>query len=162
MMPTAVIMAIAVERAPTSTEVRRSEEERLREASSASTPRIFPSAREETEVMAATTLGIANADATTRRSEARYPSSGLPAIAGAHEATAAANPRSKAIQKSRFFCIKVMYSRLPCAMASTGDTKEASRAGEYADATATPIPITIANNAEDGVSAIEPGRLLTY
>src|ERR1700681_1756036 len=47
-------------------------------------------------------------------------------------------------------------------MASTGDTNEASRAGEYADATATPIPISIARRTEYGVRAIEPGRLVTY
>src|SRR5256885_16299323 len=38
MMPTAVIMAMAVASAPTSTDVRRSEPRRLREASKAATP----------------------------------------------------------------------------------------------------------------------------
>src|SRR4029077_279196 len=72
-IPTAVIIAMAVERAPTSTEVRRKEEERLREASSASTPRILPIAREEAEVRTETMLGIAKADAAISRSAARKP-----------------------------------------------------------------------------------------
>ena len=45
MIPTAVIIAIAVESAPTSTEVRRSDADKLCDASDASTPRIAPRAR---------------------------------------------------------------------------------------------------------------------
>src|SRR5258708_8792103 len=62
MMPTAVIMAIAVESAPTSTEVRRSEDERLRDASTASTPKILFSIREASVVIASTKAGTANAE----------------------------------------------------------------------------------------------------
>jgi len=71
MIPTAVIMAIAVERAPTSTEVRRSDDERLRDASNASTPNMPFSNREATEEIAYTNAGMANADAQISRSDAR-------------------------------------------------------------------------------------------
>ncbi|HWX28506.1 MAG TPA: hypothetical protein VNZ53_13850 [Steroidobacteraceae bacterium] len=56
----------------------------------------------------------------------------------------------------------MLYSRWPRAMASAGDTREASRAGEYADRTATPTPTIIASNTEVEFSSIGPGRLLTY
>src|SRR6266446_4665711 len=71
MMPIAVIIAMAVERAPTRTVVRRKEAARLREASIASTPRSLPRSFEETDVRASTNSGIASADATTRRIAAR-------------------------------------------------------------------------------------------
>src|SRR5437016_892385 len=90
MIPTAVIIAMAVESAPTRTEVRRKEARRVREASIASTPKTLPRRFEETEVSASTKAGIANAEAATSRIAARYPRSGLPATAGAREAEAAA------------------------------------------------------------------------
>ena len=69
MMPTEVIIAIAVESAATRTEVRRSDAGRLRDASNASTPRSFRSGREAMDVAAATTkAGIASAEATIRSS----------------------------------------------------------------------------------------------
>src|SRR6266576_2479481 len=71
MMPTAVIIAMAVESAPTRTEVRRKEAARLLEASIASTPRSLPRSLEESEVRASTNAGMASADATTRRIAAR-------------------------------------------------------------------------------------------
>src|SRR5258708_27531262 len=71
MMPTAVIMAMAVESAPTKTEVRRKEAARLREASNASTPNSLPRSFEKNEVRAATNAGIANAEAATSKIAAR-------------------------------------------------------------------------------------------
>ena len=70
MMPTEVIMAIAVESAPTSTEVRRSEDARLREASMASTPATRRSMPEETAVSPLTSAGMANAEAAMNSSAA--------------------------------------------------------------------------------------------
>src|SRR5439155_27055060 len=103
MMPTAVIIAMAVESAPTRTEVHRKEAARLREASSASIPRSLPRSVEETEVRASTNAGMASGDATTRRIAARYPSNGLPSIAGEQEAAPAARPSDRAIHKYRAF-----------------------------------------------------------
>jgi len=81
---------------------------------------------------------------------------------GARDAAAAANPAASAIHRSRLLFTLVVYSRRPWAIASMGGTKAASRAGEYAEATATPTPTSKASNTESGVNAIAPGRLLTY
>src|SRR2546430_1835550 len=83
-----------------------------------------------TEVSASTKAGIANAEAATSRIAARYPRGGLPATAGAREAAAAARPSTRASHKSRAWCTRTSYSRRPRAIASTGETWEASRAGE--------------------------------
>ena len=101
MIPTDVIMAMAVDSAPTSTEVRRSDAERLRDASKPSTPSIFPSGREARRVTASTKAGIAKADATINKSAATYPNKGFPPTAGAREAAAAAAPNSSAHHRSR-------------------------------------------------------------
>src|SRR5260370_36051390 len=96
MMPTAVIIAMAVESAPTRTEVRRKEAARLRDASIASTPKKLPRSFEEKEVSASTNAGIANADAATSRIAASEQSRVLPATAGAREASAATNHIARA------------------------------------------------------------------
>src|SRR5437870_3736045 len=62
MMPTAVIIAMAVESAPTRTEVRRKEAARLREASSASIPRSMPRRLEGPAVRASMNRGMARAN----------------------------------------------------------------------------------------------------
>ena len=71
MMPTEHVMAIAVDNAPTNTDVRRSEAIRLRDASKASTPKSFFVHALETESAAFEKAGIASADAAARRIAAR-------------------------------------------------------------------------------------------
>ena len=71
MMPTDVVIATAVASAATSTDVRRSEPERLRAASSASTPSVRPSRRDEREASALTRAGMASPHAATPRTAAR-------------------------------------------------------------------------------------------
>src|SRR5258708_34000630 len=83
-------------------------------------------------------------------------------MAGARVAVAGANPTGRPIHTSRVLFTVVKYSRRPWAIASTGGTRAASRAGENAEATATPTPTSRASKIEMGVSAITPGRLLTY
>ena len=83
-------------------------------------------------------------------------------MAGAREAAAAHSPSTSASHKSRPLWTRASYSRRPRPMASTGETSEASRAGEYADATATPTPIASASSTEAKLNSIGPGRLLTY
>src|SRR5882724_904949 len=70
-MPTAVIMAIAVDSAPTKTEVRRNEDERLRDARTASTPNIFFINREDIFAIPSTHAGMAKADAPMSKSDAK-------------------------------------------------------------------------------------------
>ena len=67
MMPTDVVIATAVASAATSTDVRRSEAERLRAASSASTPSVRPRTREERNASALTRAGMASPQAATLR-----------------------------------------------------------------------------------------------
>src|SRR5580704_2483126 len=62
-IPTATSMAIAVDNAPTSTDVRRSDPRRLRDASSASTPKTRNIALALKADNAETSDGTANADA---------------------------------------------------------------------------------------------------
>ena len=161
MIPTEVVMAIAVESAPTSTEVRRSEDAKLRPASMASTPPMRRSTPEEIAVRLLTSAGIANADAAMNRRAEAYPKNGLPAIAGANEAAIPADANASAIHRSRILWTRAAYSRPPRAIASTGDTSDASRAGEAADASDTPIPIAIPRSITAGVSAMGAGVLLT-
>src|SRR5580693_9762452 len=101
MMPTDVVIAMAVESAPTSTEVRRKEDARLRDASMASTPPMRRNMPEEIAVSPLTSAGIAKAVAAMSRSAAAYPKNGLPAIAGANDAAAPATANARAIQRSR-------------------------------------------------------------
>ena len=70
MMPTEVVIAIAVERAPTSTDVLRSDDARLREASIASTPATRRSMLDETVVRPLTSAGIVNAEPAMNNSAA--------------------------------------------------------------------------------------------
>src|SRR3954470_18140141 len=95
------------------------------------------------------------------RMVARYPMSGLPAMAGMYAEIAPANARTAASNRSRPRWVRAIYSRRPCAIASVGDTFMASRAGENADATETPTPINKADATDMGVNAMDPGRLLT-
>src|SRR5579859_4441259 len=101
MIPTDVIMAIAVERAPTNTDVRRNDAARLCEASKVSTPRVLHRARDERERSTAVIAGIASAEAATRKSAETYPSNGLPSIGLANASAVAAAARPSAMQRSR-------------------------------------------------------------
>src|SRR5712664_2531324 len=74
---------------------------------------------------------------------------------------AAAKPSTSANHESRPLCTRTSYSRRPRAIASTGETSEASRAGEYADAAATPTPIASARKMDETFSSMVPGLLLT-
>ena len=143
MMPTEVVMAMAVESAPTRTEVRRSDEARLRDASMASTPAMRRNSSEETAVRPLTSAGMAKAEA---RDEAavrqRSRRTACRRCAGANEAARPGRPARAAIHRSRILWTRAAYSRSPRAMASTGETSDASRAGEAADASETPTPMT--------------------
>ena len=144
-MPTEVIIAIAVESAPTSTDVRRSEPARLREASIVSTPRNLPISVDAMVVNQYTSAGIESAEAAIRNNAERYPNSGLSEIAGRNAAITPNTPSSEPIRTSRVRSTRIAYSRRPRAIASVGGTSDASRAGASADATATPIPIAKAS-----------------
>jgi hypothetical protein len=61
MIPTETIIAMAVESAPTSTEVRLSDAARLREAKNPSTPSNFPNNLALASEMKFTVAGLANA-----------------------------------------------------------------------------------------------------
>src|SRR5260221_13041344 len=99
MMPTAVIIATAVHNAATSTEVRRREPVRLREASSASTPRKFCKKRDAVLIAASTNAGIAKTPAATASRAARYPNTGFLPMGGTQEAMAAGSARGRAIHR---------------------------------------------------------------
>ena len=71
MIPTAVIIAIAVESAPTSTDVRRSEPRKLRDASNASTPSVRLNSEDVARPAASTKAGIAIAAATISSTTAK-------------------------------------------------------------------------------------------
>src|SRR5258707_2294802 len=161
MMPTAVIIATAVHNAATSTEVRGREPARLREASSASTPRKCCKKREAVLIVASTNAGIAKTPAATASSAARYPKTGFPPMGGTQEAAAAASARLSAIHKPDVFATRTSNSRLPRAIASTGATLAASRAGDQAESRLTPAPTRSASAADHAVKAIVPGRLVT-
>src|ERR1035438_1111936 len=99
MMPTEVIMAIAVESAPISTEVRRKDAARLRDASIASTPNMRRSSPDEIEAIALTSAGIAKADAAIKSEAARYPNRGLDWTGGTRDAMAPRRASAPAIPK---------------------------------------------------------------
>src|SRR5579859_4095232 len=128
MMPTEIIIAIAVESAPTSTEVRRNEPKRLREARSTATPDLFRIALLvlRTQVIAA---GSASVPAAMAKTVAKYPKRGFPAIAGAFAELTDATARRIAITRSRFLWTRAINSRRPRAIASMGAIWAASRAG---------------------------------
>ncbi len=128
MIPTAVIMAIAVASAPTSTEVLRSDPSRLREASNEATPSFF-SKPPDMRNTALTTAGIANVPAAIASSVAKYPKSGFPATGGAFDAVHAIAARTSEAAKSRDLYTRARNSFRPRAIASTGGTWAASHAG---------------------------------
>jgi hypothetical protein len=64
-------MAIAVDSAPTKTEVRRNEDERLRDARTASTPSTLFINREDILAIPSTNAGMAKADAPMSKSDAK-------------------------------------------------------------------------------------------
>src|SRR5215813_8669729 len=128
MIPTAVIMAIAVESAPTRTEVRRNDPNRLRDARSRATPDLLTMASLVlmTQVIAA---GSARVPAAMAKTVAKYPKRGFPAIAGAFAEMKEAKARIAAIARSRFLWTRTINSLRPRAMASMGAICAASRAG---------------------------------
>ena len=71
MIPTAEIIAMAVESAPTSTDVRRSDPARLRDASSASTPKSRRQRAGRARDKPDTSAGIASAEAPISSTAAR-------------------------------------------------------------------------------------------
>src|SRR5947199_8551695 len=108
-MPTEVIIAIAVESAPTSTEVRRKDPAMLREASIASTPTILRSIAELTDVSQQTSTGVTRAEAAISRSADRYPKIGLPEMAGTRAAVPAEAAKISAIIPSRVRETRMSY-----------------------------------------------------
>ena len=161
MMATEVIMAMAVDSAATNTAVRRREDTRLRDASIASTPSARRSNPEKAAVSPLTKAGMANADAPIISSAAIYPKNGLPMIGGAKLAAAPDAASSNEIHKSRIWFTRAACSRSPRAIASTGGTNEASRAGAAAETSATPMPTSKPNATALTLNSIGAGRLLT-
>ena len=107
---------------------------------------------EEIFVNPLTSAGMENADAAMNSSAAAYPKNGFPAMAGANEAAAPAIASAKPIQRSRILWTRVAYSRSPRAMASTGETSDASRAGDAAEASETATPIARPRRITNGVN----------
>ena len=145
-------MAIAVASAPTSTDVRRSEEARLRDASKASTPAMRRKRPDETAVSPLTSAGMAKAQAAIISRAAAYPKNGLPAMAGANDAAAPNSGERHGDPEIAELCTRAAYSRSPRAMASTGETSDASRAGEAAEASETPTPTASPSSTMPGVN----------
>jgi hypothetical protein len=106
MMPTATIIATAVERAATKTDVRRSEPAKLREANIASTPNTRPSNPADKLANVATRAGIANVDAAISKTVATYPKIGRPSQAGCFDAIQANAAKSAAISNPRSLWIR--------------------------------------------------------
>src|SRR5258708_36513717 len=83
-------------------------------------------------------------------------------MGGTREAAAAANASISANHKPDLLATRTSNSRRPRAIASTGATRAASRAGDQAESRLTPAPTNSASVADDAVKAIVPGRLVTY
>src|SRR5438309_9109893 len=161
MTPTTVSIATADAKAPTNPEVRHREPARLRDASRSSTPKQRPRRFEDNVDSRSTNAGMANTDAPMSRMAERYPKRGLPSTAGMRDAKPAARAIASAIQRSRALCTRAMYSLRARAIASTGETREASRAGDNAETTATAMPTSTPRIADGRFSAADPGVLLT-
>src|SRR5215468_10844055 len=111
MTATAVVIETAVESAATSTDVRRSEPDRLREASSASTRKSFGRTREETRIARSVAIGIAKTPAATASRAAQYPKTGLPPTGGSRETAAAAGRKMRAAKRADFVFTRISHSR---------------------------------------------------
>src|SRR5262249_51693546 len=109
-----------------------------------------------------TSVGMVRADAATISRAETYPNNGFPPIDCWREAIQAANPSATATPRSRHLWRRAWCSRRPRAIASTGATAEASRAGANADKIETPTPAMNASTATDQLKAIAPGVLVTY
>ena len=122
MIPTAAIIAMAVDSAPTRTEVRRSEPARLRVASSPSTPKkrlTSPALAAETPD---TSAGSTSAEAAISKTAEAYPNRGFPDTGDCCDAIHARAASNAAPNRLRRVCIRTSCSRRPRAIASTGTT----------------------------------------
>ena len=104
MMPTEVVMAMAVDSAPTRTEVRRSDDARLRDASMASTPATRRSMPDETAVSPLTSAGMAKADAAMNSRAAAISEERLAGDGGRERGGCSQARRARAQSRDREFC----------------------------------------------------------
>ena len=130
MMPTADIIAIAVESAPTSTAVRRSDPARLREASSASTPNKRPRSRPDSTRQSGDQCRDRQRRGADQQDRRKIPEQRLASDGRPLRREPGREPREHAAKpRSRHLCMRTSCSRRPRAIASTGTTCDASHAG---------------------------------
>ncbi len=160
MMPTLAIMAMAVARAATITEVREREAASPRPASIPSAPKNRRMALRVRLVTSNATAGAVSAAQPTASNADAYPHSGLPSTGPAAEASSAATASSAAATRRRPQCKRAWRSCAPRPIAETGATAMASRAGANADSRATAAPATTPAITALRVNSTWAGRLL--